>query len=195
MEAPRRRGRTRSDSARLAVLEATRSLIAELGYERLSIERIAARAGVGKQTIYRWWPSKSAVIAEGLLEGMLMPGPFECPRTDDVVADVTAWFVAIVRGTRDPDTASLLRSLVAAASESRDVAARLEERVGGAPLAVEERLQAAVHEGAMHPQTPVTLLTEGLIGVLVLRALRREELGEQEAADVVAAMLTSSLTG
>ena len=124
-----------------------------------------------------------------------MPGPFVCPRTDDVVADVTAWFVAIVRGTRDPDTASLLRSLVAAASESSDVAARLEERVGGAPFAVEERLQAAVHEGAMHPQTPVALLAEGLIGVLVLRALRREELSEPEAATVVAAMLTSSLTG
>jgi AcrR family transcriptional regulator len=71
-----RRGAVRSEAARTAVLAATSSLIERLGYERVTIEGIASEAGVGKQTIYRWWPSKSAVVAECLLEGALLPETF-----------------------------------------------------------------------------------------------------------------------
>ncbi|HST43532.1 MAG TPA: helix-turn-helix domain-containing protein, partial [Conexibacter sp.] len=57
----------RSESSRRAVLAAADALIAEVGYRRLTIEAIAARAGVGKQTIYRWWPSKGAVVFDAFL--------------------------------------------------------------------------------------------------------------------------------
>src|SRR5580658_4901747 len=47
----------RSEAAREAVLEAADDLLAEIGFAAVTMEGIAARAGVGKQTIYRWWPS------------------------------------------------------------------------------------------------------------------------------------------
>ena len=52
-----------------------RGCFAERGYDHLTMEGIAATAGVGKQTVYRWWPSKGAVIAECLLEGKLLTQP------------------------------------------------------------------------------------------------------------------------
>lgn len=57
----------RSEQSRQAILSAAFDLVAESGYARLTIEAIAARAGVGKQTIYRWWPSKGAVLVDAFL--------------------------------------------------------------------------------------------------------------------------------
>ena len=58
---PSRRGRPRSETARRKVLAAARELLAERGLAGLTMEGIAARAGVGKPTIYRQWPNAQAV--------------------------------------------------------------------------------------------------------------------------------------
>ena len=52
----------RSERAHRAILDATGELIADQGLASTSIDQIAARAGVGKQTIYRWWPNKAALV-------------------------------------------------------------------------------------------------------------------------------------
>ena len=57
-------GRPRDEEARNAILRASLSLVKEFGYRALTIEKIARRAGTGKTTIYRWWPSKAAVVVE-----------------------------------------------------------------------------------------------------------------------------------
>ncbi len=64
----RGRGRPRSDEARRAILRAARELLDENGPAGLTIEGIAARAGVGKPTIYRWWPDRHAVAMAALME-------------------------------------------------------------------------------------------------------------------------------
>ncbi len=58
--------RRRSEPARAAILAASWELFAELGLRDLTIEAIANRAGVGKTTIYRWWPTKAAVVLDAL---------------------------------------------------------------------------------------------------------------------------------
>ena len=62
----RKAGRPRSEEAHQAILHATLSLLATQGFEAMSIEEVAARAGVGKTTIYRWWDSKEALVLEAL---------------------------------------------------------------------------------------------------------------------------------
>ena len=62
--APRRR----SEKSRTAIVTATRELLLERGFDGLTIEAVAARAGVGKQTIYRWWPTRPALVADVMLE-------------------------------------------------------------------------------------------------------------------------------
>jgi AcrR family transcriptional regulator len=59
-------GRPRSERAHEAILEATLALLVEEGFTRMSIEAVAARAGVGKATIYRRWPSKADLVAEAV---------------------------------------------------------------------------------------------------------------------------------
>jgi AcrR family transcriptional regulator len=58
----------RDENARLAVLHAADDLLVERGFGGVTIEGIAARAGVAKQTIYRWWPSKVDILLDTLIE-------------------------------------------------------------------------------------------------------------------------------
>jgi AcrR family transcriptional regulator len=60
------RGRPRSDAARRALLDAAYVLVVKQGYADVTIDAIAARAGAGKQTIYRWWPSKADLVLDAL---------------------------------------------------------------------------------------------------------------------------------
>ena len=83
---PAPRGRPRSERAHQAVLRAASELLREAGYPGLTIEAIAARAGVGKQTIYRWWPSKGAVLLDAFRSELATdPSP-----ADGAVADGAA---------------------------------------------------------------------------------------------------------
>jgi AcrR family transcriptional regulator len=62
----RKAGRPRSVEAHQAILDATLSLLSTQGFDAMSIEEVATRAGVGKTTIYRWWASKEALALEAL---------------------------------------------------------------------------------------------------------------------------------
>ncbi len=66
-ETPRRPGRPRCENARVAILKATAKLLKEQPLENLAIETIAREAGVGKATIYRWWPNKGTVVIDAFL--------------------------------------------------------------------------------------------------------------------------------
>lgn len=61
-----KKGRPRSDASKRAILDATRRLLNHTTVQKLSIESIAKKAGVGKTTIYRWWPSKASVAMDAI---------------------------------------------------------------------------------------------------------------------------------
>jgi len=168
-----RRGALRSETARVSILRATASQFAERGWEHLSIEGIAAEAEVGKQTIYRWWRSKAALVAECLLEGLLLPEAFLPADTGDVRADLTAWIEAILRFADDPRSAALFRSLIAAAAEDEDVGVRLRDALG-ASSALAARLDAARSDGELAPGVSIAVVGEALVGAIILRVIVRE---------------------
>jgi AcrR family transcriptional regulator len=62
----RRVGRPRSKQSQQAILAAAREVLADSGYAAMSIEQVAARAGVGKTTIYRWWASKKELVIDAI---------------------------------------------------------------------------------------------------------------------------------
>ncbi|MDA2895100.1 TetR/AcrR family transcriptional regulator [Mycolicibacterium sp. BiH015] len=118
--APRRR----SERSRMAIVGATRKLLLERGFDKLTIEAVAARAGVGKQTIYRWWPSRHALVADVILEDadrILRP----ITSTDDVTADVCAWAMTLATALTTSRGNAMLRILTTAGMEHPDTAARL----------------------------------------------------------------------
>ncbi len=73
----RRRGRPRSEAAEEAILDATVDLLTEQGFLALTVEAVAARAGVAKTTIYRRWPNKDELVTDAL--GCVKGPPVELP--------------------------------------------------------------------------------------------------------------------
>ncbi len=165
-----RSGPVRSEAARRAILAATAALFAEGGYDHLTIEGVARRAGVGKQTIYRWWSSKGDIIAEAILEGHLLDGRRHLPDTGDARADLAAWLTDLFTLRASPDGEGLLRSFVAAAAGSAETGRRLRAAILSAPLM--ERLSQALG-GTTGPRLEAA--AEALLGAVILRALSRED--------------------
>ena len=89
-----RRGPKRNEASRRAILEATRDILRIESYDRLSLDGIARRAGVGKQTIYRWWSSKAAVVVDAVLDGFIPTPPLPEPSGSDIAAALRDWLLA-----------------------------------------------------------------------------------------------------
>jgi AcrR family transcriptional regulator len=191
----RRPGAARNEKARLAILRAASELIAIQGYEHLTIEGIAARAKVGKPTIYRWWSSKSELLVECLVDDTLMPDTFRPKTTDDVVLDITRWFLAIIRFVRQDSNAALIRSLIAAAVDNPEVAVQLSSRLGATPEALDGRLREAVASGQLAPDTPVIHISEMLIGAIILRVVGARPFETRDAKKFVRTVLSGSVVG
>ncbi len=135
--------RRRSEKSRTAIVTATRELLLERGFDGLTIEAVAARAGVGKQTIYRWWPSRPALVADVMLEDAdrLLAS---VNHTDDLPGDLVGWVGKLVASLTTARGSAMLRTLTVACMEHEDTAVRL--RAGfSAPLhdSVRARLLAA----------------------------------------------------
>jgi len=99
----------RSERSRRAIYDAALALVGEVGYPRTTIEGIAARAGVGKQTIYRWWSSKADVLLEAFLDlseqASREAGPeddYAIPDTGDLAADLKVVLRLTVDQLKDP---------------------------------------------------------------------------------------------
>jgi AcrR family transcriptional regulator len=106
-------GRKRSEAARRAILNAALELMNEGSYSELTVDAIAGRAGVGKQTIYRWWSNKAEVVLEALSESARAISAAE---TGDAEGEVRAFFAATLRvlqGTHG--SGPLLKALMAEA--------------------------------------------------------------------------------
>jgi AcrR family transcriptional regulator len=108
-----RPGRKRSEESRLAILTAAFELIGEVGYAGLTIEGIAARSGTGKQTIYRWWPSKADVLLDAMATKADLYVPI--PDAGSYAADLRAFLHASFALAHRPPVADGLRALMAEA--------------------------------------------------------------------------------
>ena len=167
--APRRPGRPRSTSAQDKILAACVELIRESGYDALAMEAIAARAGVGKTTVYRHWPSKEFIAAEAIARIVL---GIAVPDTGGVETDVLALMRSMKRMYDDPGTVTLLPALVAAIARSTRVADAVRTGMASAWHAVIGRvLERAIERGELRADVDVEVAIELLAGPLFYRYL------------------------
>src|SRR5580692_8228821 len=98
------RGRPRSAEADRAILAATADLLAERGLAAMSIEEIAARAGVGKATIYRRWSSKGLLALDAFVDSFReqQPQPDTGTLRGDLIAALTSWVRAVTETSMGP---------------------------------------------------------------------------------------------
>lgn len=124
----------RREDVRRRILAATIELLAESSYRQLTIEGIAARAGVGKQTIYRWWSSKGAVVLDAFLEhhaaeNAAGDADAVLPETGDVAADLRGLLRDTVAEFADHAFEAPYRALIVAMQDDRELADQVTERL------------------------------------------------------------------
>ncbi|KAA2267126.1 TetR/AcrR family transcriptional regulator [Solihabitans fulvus] len=176
----------RSEASRRAILTAAFDLVGEVGYAKLTIEAIAARAGVGKQTIYRWWPSKGAVLVDAVL--MLSEDretrTAALPDTDDLARDLKTALRATVAELNDPRYDQPLRALNTEIAHDPQLAATYRERLHEPMQEIKrQRLRKAWKAGQLDTDIDLDVAIDLLWGPLLNRWLLRTGPLTEEYAD------------
>lgn len=103
----------RSEEARLAVLEAADNLLVEKGFAGVTMEGIAVRAGVAKQTIYRWWSTKTEVLMDAFLQDAVED--LTPPDSGDLATDLRTYLGQLAWFIGESDAGAVFRALLAQA--------------------------------------------------------------------------------
>ncbi|HEX2131007.1 MAG TPA: TetR/AcrR family transcriptional regulator [Actinophytocola sp.] len=176
----------RSQSSRQAILTAALALVGEVGYTRLSIEGIAQAAGVGKQTIYRWWPSKGSLLFDAFLT---LAGEGEAaalPDTGDLAADLRLVLRATVAELNEPRYDLPMRALHTEIVHDPALAADYAERLDEPMRKLKkDRLRAAQRAGQLAEDVDLDVAVDMLFGPVLNRWLQRTGPLTPEYADQV----------
>jgi AcrR family transcriptional regulator len=190
-DGPRRphTGRRRNDAAKEAILDAAFRLLSDPATETLTIDAIAAAAGVGRQTIYRWWPSKGAVVAEALARH----ARFAVPQRDtgSFTGDLAAFFADSFAGLRQEGYAARLRQIVAEAQHDEHVAGMLADFTAARRAALRALLERGQAAGELAADANLDMLVDMAYGVLYYRLL----IGHAPLDDKAAHTLATELIG
>jgi AcrR family transcriptional regulator len=191
-----RPGRPRSERARQAILEAAGQLLQERGLRAMTAEEIAARAGVSKATIYRWWNAKEAVALDAFHEELTrLAGPM--PDTGTLAGDLTEAMIGRIRLlATNPALGRTQAGLLALAQDDRGLRAEYLNRVA-APLRKQGReyFARAVARGEVAPEAPADVLLDLIFGALHHRVFQGHAPLDEDFARCSVKLVMSGLAG
>lgn len=169
----KRPGRPRSDKSREAILDATRKMLMHTPLRDISIEAVAKRAGVGKTTIYRWWPHKAALVMEAF---MAQPGLQNIlpttPSADEALKVQLEKLIRQLRGQNGRIVANIIAEAQAEPEALRLLNENfLDERVNN----LRNHIQAGKNEGLFNPQLDTEMAIDQLLGPVFYRLLTNPE--------------------
>jgi AcrR family transcriptional regulator len=175
------------------IMRTTLDLAVEVGYAKLTIEGVASRAGVGKHTVYRRWPSKGLLFLDSLLS--LNEPALDYPDTGDFAADLRQQTYAAVDLLGSPPWNTLFRALVAEAQHDPAVAAGLNERfIRPQADKTIARLRIAKDHGQVAPDIDLDLAMTLLSGPLYFTFLISQQPLTHEYIDRVQHALLTGLS-
>ena len=181
--AKRLRGRPRSEHARQAIFRSTLSLLQHTGFPELTIEAIAADAGVGKATVYRWWPNKGALVVDAFASGT--EDRLHFPDTGSVYQDMSLQmnqFLGILRTRRGRIVAALLG---AGQSDPELLEAFRERFLRPRRQDAYETLRRGIERSELPVNLDLDLVLDTLYGAIYMRFLiRHDELSENYVKEV-----------
>ena len=169
--------RSRSTALDETIATTAFDLLREVGYARMSMNEVARRAGVGKDTLYRRWSSKAALVHEVVFE-RYPSGYAEAPDTGTLVGDVEALTTMLVEANSTPEAAAAVPGLLSEMGQDPEFEARLREqwyqpmRAGFAAV-----LDAARARGEIPAAVEPALVADVLVGTVMFRV---SLLGERE---------------
>lgn len=189
-----RRGRPRSEQADRAILRAATEVLAERGLGAMSIEEVAARAGVGKATIYRRWPSRGALALHAFRAEFRAQQP--PPDTGSLRADLLAALRSWIHAVTSTRAGRILAGLIAEAQNDPALAAAWREQVVE-PLRAQHAImvQHAIARGEIPAGTDLDVALDLLYGPAYHRLLHGHrpltDAFAREVVDVIVAGLTA----
>jgi AcrR family transcriptional regulator len=157
-------GRPRSEEAHQAILDATLELLVEVGFSALTVEGVASRAGVGKATIYRRWPSKLPLVVEAF--GRL-PG-FEDVDSGSVAEDLKVMLRSYIQAFNSTPLATVLPSLAGERAHNPDLSQLFD------PVSVQRRqpllhaLQRGVARGELAADLDIEMAADLVVGPIAV---------------------------
>lgn len=162
-------GKGPRERVRQAVMGATKELLKEVGFARLTVDAIAERSGVGKATVYRWWSNRADVAMDALLEERAPIGWFvqEGPALENLRTQLL-----VATEFLGGPTGRMVAGLVGDAQHDPQIAAAFRQRFLGPLFELTRRLLAqAVEEGDVRPDVDPDTLIDMLTGSLYFRLL------------------------
>lgn len=172
---------------RTAVLEATYRLLAEVGYERLSIEEVARRAGVHKTTVYRRWPTKAELVLDTARASSAENIPV--PDTGTLHGDLRQLARGVVSNIGSDPGSQTTFAIVAAAAASADLTSSMHTFWAERLALTTPIVDRAIERGELPPSTDANLIIETLIGPMWVRLLLTGETIDDDLADRVATLV------
>jgi AcrR family transcriptional regulator len=164
---PRPPARPRSEQAEQAIIEATLDLFAEQGFEGVCVEAVAARAGVGKATIYRRWPNKEELLLAALGS---MKSPFPEPAGVSVRDDLVAMLTVMCADKADPRKARRYALLLGEGQKYPRLMARYKETVVGPRHdAMRAVIRRGIATGELRADTDVEIALLALTGTVMAK--------------------------
>ena len=173
-------GRPRSEPARRAVLDAALRLVRRDGYQVVTIKAIAEEAGVGRQTVYRWWDSKAAILLEAITE---LARPIAAPAlTADPLHDLRETLRGSFR--LSPVAGPIISGLMADATHDAAVMEHLQtELLAQRRALVHGLLERAQRDGLVGRGADLSLVTDMVWGTMWYRVLSRHAVVDEALAD------------
>jgi AcrR family transcriptional regulator len=182
LEAAHMRPRVAGDRE-LEILEATLEVLADVGYDRLTMDAVATRAKASKATLYRRWTNKVSLVIDALLAQKESP---PLPDTGSLRGDLLEAFCGM-GGLMDSQAVATLSSVLTAITRDQEFASEFRSRVIGPKLAVSRTIyERAVARGEVRADLDVSLFGPALAGILLHRAYL---LGEAPTREQIARVI------
>jgi AcrR family transcriptional regulator len=183
--------RTRNGRSHRAILNSTSQLLAEVGYSALTIEGVAARARVGKATVYRWWPSKGALAIEALHEHASVP---PTPDTGNLRTDLIEAVHGVMRTLATSSEGAIIAALAADLVADPGLAEMFRDQILRPRRSlVAAMINRAAERGDLPPDVNVPLILDTCAGAVFYRlVLSGEPLNEDMADQLVDLILNGA---
>jgi AcrR family transcriptional regulator len=162
-------GRPRSEQARQAILRTTLKILGKNGFSDFKIEEVAARASVGKATVYRWWPNKGALIADAFASSTTRKLRF--PDTGSVYADMSQQMRQLIKVFRSR-RGRIVSAILAAGQSDKDLIEAFRERfLWPRRREAYATLRRGIERGELRRDLDPDLLLDSLYGPIYMRFL------------------------
>jgi AcrR family transcriptional regulator len=181
-------GRPRSEESRQAILGSTLKLLSRPGgFPDLSIEAVAADANVSKATVYRWWPTKAALVADAFSASVEQELQF--PDTGSLRGDVARQMRRVIRLFRSPRGKIVAALLAGGQSDPELIEAFRERFLWPKRRQAYKTLQRGIDRGEIPANTDLDVLLDSLYGPIYMRFLIRHFELREEFADQICALI------